>query len=215
MRWLVPRIGDAESAASARLRAEGNEVVEVTVGRIVRLPVVLPPCDWLVVTSRHAVRALAGLRRTGRPSLPEGAPAVGPRVAVVGPATAAAAAATGVSVAFRPSRSDSVTLLAELGPRLRPTDRVVRLKARNAADSLAALAAVCDYTAVDAYENVPVPLGPIDLSAYDAAYFTCSSSVERVLAVATGKTVCHAIGPSTQATLDRLGQGAGAGAFES
>lgn len=207
MRWLVPRIGDAESAAAARLRAEGNEVVEVTVGRIVRLPVVLPPCDWLVVTSRHAVRALAG--RTGRPSPPEGALAVGPRVAVVGPATAAAAAAAGVPVAFRPSRSDSVTLLAELGPRLRPTDRVVRLKARNAADSLAALAAVCDYTAVDAYENVPVPLGPIDLSAYDAAYFTCSSSVERVLAVATGKTVCHAIGPSTQATLDRLGQGAG------
>lgn len=213
MRWLVPRIGDAESAAAARLRAEGNEVVEVTVGRIVRLPVVLPPCDWLVVTSRHAVRALAG--RTGRPSPPEGALAVGPRVAVVGPATAAAAAAAGVSVAFRPSRSDSATLLAELGPRLRPTDRVVRLKARNAADSLAALAAVCDYTAVDAYENVPVPLGPIDLSAYDAAYFTCSSSVERVLAVATGKTVCHAIGPSTQATLDRLGQDAGAGAFES
>ena len=136
-------------------------------------------------------------------------------MAVVGPATAAAAAAAGVSVAFRPSRSDSATLLAELGPQLRPTDRVVRLKARNAADSLAALAAVCDYTAVDAYENVPVPLGPIDLSAYDAAYFTCSSSVERVLAVATGKTVCHAIGPSTQATLDRLGQGAGAGAFES
>ena len=213
MRWLVPRIGDAESAAVARLRAEGNEVVEVTVGRIVRLPVVLPPCDWLVVTSRHAVRALAG--RTGRPSPPEGALAVGPRVAVVGPATAAAAAAAGVSVAFRPSRSDSATLLAELGPRLRPTDRVVRLKASNAADSLAVLAAVCDYTAVDAYENVPVPLGPIDLSAYDAAYFTCSSSVERVLAVATGKTVCHAIGPSTQATLDRLGQGAGAGAFES
>ena len=96
MRWLVPRIGDAESAAAARLRAEGNEVVEVTVGRIVRLPVVLPPCDWLVVTSRHAVRALAGLRRTGRPSPPEGALAVGPRVAVVGPATAAAAAAAGV-----------------------------------------------------------------------------------------------------------------------
>lgn len=206
MRWLVPRIGDAESAAAARLRAEGHEVVEVTVGRIVNLPVTPPPCDWLVVTSRNAVPALAGLRRTGRPSPPGGmgALAVGPRVAVVGPATAAAVAAAGMPVAFRPSRPDAATLLAELGPRLKPTDRVVRLKARNAEDALAPLAAVCAYTAVDAYENVPVPLEPIDLSAYDAAYFTCSSSVERVFAVATGRTVCHAIGPSTQAALDRL-----------
>lgn len=198
MRWLVPRIGDAESAAAARLRAEGHEVVEVTVGRIVNLSVTPPPCDWLVVTSRNAVPALAGLRRTGHPS---------PCVAVVGPTTAGAVETAGLSVAFCPSRPDAATLLAELGPQLKPTDRVVRLKARNAEDALAPLAAVCAYTAVDAYENVPVPLEPIDLSAYDAAYFTCSSSVARVFAVATGRTVCHAIGPSTQAALDRLGSG--------
>ena len=224
MRWLVPRIGDSESAAAARLRAEGHAVVEVTVGRIVNLPVAVPPCDWLVVTSRHAVPALADLRRTGRPSPPGGALAIGPgalaigpggaigpgamaiglRVAVVGPTTAAAVEAAGFPVAFRPSRPDGAALLAELGPLLKATDRVVRLKARNAADSLAPLADLCSYTAIDAYENVPVPLEPIDLSAYDAAYFTCSSSVERVFAVATGKTVCRAIGPATQAALDRF-----------
>ena len=189
MKWLVPRIGDAESSAAARLRAEGHEVVELTVGRIERLSVDLPPCDWLILTSRHAVLS------------PRQA---SPRLAVIGSATAEAARAAGWTVDFQPSRPDSATLLAELTPKLGSADRVVRLKARNADDSLAPLAAACRYAALDAYENVPVPLAPVDLSAYDAAYFSCSSSVERVFAVATGRTQCHAIGPATQATLDRI-----------
>lgn len=193
MKWLVPRIGDGESSAAARLRAEGHEVVEVTVGRIVPLPVVIPPCEWLILTSRHAVPACSGSGSSG--------PCGSPRLAVIGEATAAAARAAGLAVSFLPSRPDSATLLSEIVPQLKPSDRVVRLKPRHAPDSLSALAGVCAYATLDAYENVAVPLDPIDLSAYDAAFFTCSSSVERVFAVSTGATSCHAIGPSTQSAL--------------
>lgn len=192
VRWLVPKIGDGPSAVAARLRAEGHEVVELTVGRIVPLPAEVPAGEWLVVTSRHAV-----------PAIPSGCAA---RVAVIGKATAAAVEAAGFAVAFRPSSPDSATFVREFAAVVKPQERVVRLKARNAADSLAALAACSQYCAVDVYENALVPLtGPIDLSRYDAAYFTCPSAVERVFAVSTGTTACHAIGPTTAARLSRLG----------
>ena len=59
---------------------------------------------------------------------------------------------------------------------------------------------------VDVYRNEEVALaGPIDLGAYDAALFTCASSVRRIFARATGSTLAAAIGPKTAAALEKAG----------
>jgi len=59
---------------------------------------------------------------------------------------------------------------------------------------------------IDVYRNGDVPLSePIDLSKYDAAFFTCASSVRRVFAKATGATRTLAIGKKTAAALADVG----------
>lgn len=115
--------------------------------------------------------------------LAEGVPS-GVRLAAVGGRTAQALRAQGLAVDFIPSVATAEALRAELAEHA-PGARVHFFKG---------------------YENRPVPLaGPIDLGAYDAAYFTCASSVERVFAQATGVTRCYAIGPTTAAALRRHG----------
>ena len=59
---------------------------------------------------------------------------------------------------------------------------------------------------VDVYRNEDVPLaGSLDLSQYDAAFFTCASSVRRIFARATGATRTLAIGRKTAAALRAAG----------
>ena len=59
---------------------------------------------------------------------------------------------------------------------------------------------------VDVYRNEEVSVaGPIDLSHYDGAFFTCASSVRRIFAQATGTVRTFAIGPKTAAALERVG----------
>ena len=59
---------------------------------------------------------------------------------------------------------------------------------------------------IDVYRNEPVAIGgTIDLSRYDAALFTCASSVRRVCAYATGMTRAVVIGPKTAAALAGTG----------
>lgn len=65
---------------------------------------------------------------------------------------------------------------------------------------------VAGVTSVDVYRNEEIPLdGPLDLSGYDAAFFTCASSVRRIFAQATGATRTLAIGRKTAAALRRAG----------
>ena len=55
---------------------------------------------------------------------------------------------------------------------------------------------------IDVYRNDEIAIGrTIDLSQYDAAFFTCASSVRRILAKAVGSTRALAIGPKTAAAL--------------
>jgi len=57
---------------------------------------------------------------------------------------------------------------------------------------------------IDVYRNEEVLIErEIDLSAYDAAFFTCASSVRRVSARATGSTLALSIGPKTSAALKK------------
>jgi siroheme synthase-like protein len=188
VKCLVVKTGDEESSVTQRLRAEGNQVDELTVGRIVELSPVLPPSDWVVVTSRHAAFATAGRR-----------------VAAIGPRTADAVEKAGGKVAFCAAEANSASFLEEFSKVVKPKDRVVRLKPQGVSDTLKRLANMCDYVCVDAYVNNPVPLPQVvDLSLYDAAYFTSPSAVERLSNVAAGRTKCHAIGPSTEAALSKV-----------
>ena len=58
---------------------------------------------------------------------------------------------------------------------------------------------------IDVYRNEEIPLATtIDLSKYDAAFFTCASSVRRVCARSVGSTVALAIGPKTAAALEKF-----------
>ena len=59
---------------------------------------------------------------------------------------------------------------------------------------------------IDVYRNEEVALsGTVDLAKYDAAFFTCASSVRRICAKAVGATVALAIGPKTAAALAGTG----------
>ncbi len=185
MKYLVVKTGGGESSVARRLRAEGEEVDELTVGRIEPLTPDVPDCEWVVLTSRNAAFAAASRR-----------------VAAIGPETARAAEEAGAEVAFLPSRADSATFIAEFSKVVKPSDRVVRLKPKGSEDSLAALAEFCRYDALDAYENVALDLpGTVDLTSYDAAYFTSPSAVERLSPVVCGTTDCRAIGPATAQAL--------------
>jgi len=65
---------------------------------------------------------------------------------------------------------------------------------------------VAGVTSVDVYRNEEVPLpASLDLSKYEAAFFTCASSVRRVYAQATGATRALAIGRKTAAALAKAG----------
>ena len=58
---------------------------------------------------------------------------------------------------------------------------------------------------INVYRNEEIPLATtIDLSKYDAAFFTCASSVRRVCARSVGSTVALAIGPKTAAALEKF-----------
>ena len=59
---------------------------------------------------------------------------------------------------------------------------------------------------IDVYRNDEVPLpDEIDLGRYDAAFFTCASSVRRICAKSVGSTLALSIGPKTAKALEDTG----------
>lgn len=198
-RILVPTVGESSETVDW-LRALGAEVDVVQVGRIEQVGGCRSEVgDWLVFTSRNGFLPFDAefcekIRRQGV------------RVAVIGRSTLRALEEKGLSADFVASESTGGCLCAELAKILTKGDVVVHPTAENAPDSLAKLAEVCDYRAVAVYRNEAVALPEkIDLSRYDAAVYTCASSVRRLLAASTGSTRSLAIGPTTRRALEELG----------
>ena len=178
MRCLLPIVGPV-SRLSELLRARGADVVEVQVGEIVPVPTEIPVgTEWVTVVSQNSVPELVrtlNARNCG---------CLRPKIAAVGGKTATALRSVGLTVDFLPSVATAEALRAELHRR-EPSARIFDFKG---------------------YENRPVPLaGTIDLADFTDVYFTCASSVDRLLQNARGATRCHAIGPSTSAALRRRG----------
>lgn len=176
MTCLVPTLSSDASRLAALLRAEGVRVDELQVGRIVPLSVAIPSdAAWIAVTSQNSIPSLSGALRAHGPV----------RIAAVGKKTAAALESAGIPVSFVPSVPTSASLHSELSDLLPSGTRIFDFKG---------------------YENEPVEIEEtVDLARYDAAVFTCASSVDRLFAHATGMTRCCAIGPSTSLALQRYG----------
>ena len=213
MKLVLPTIGPEPSRLAALLRERGHEVAEIEVGRIVYYPEALKPIDLsefshIVVTSRHARRVL----------VPEKSPQVCCRGLVVSPQSCC----RGLVVAPQPVPDD--TQVIEIGSRtsaefirylreILPGDaKILRLKAKNCADSLAELANFYDYRAVEVYENVETvgdcPRGGDNkptTTSFDAAVFTCASNARRFMKLGISVGRAYAIGETTAAELRRRG----------
>lgn len=208
-RVVVTRAAEQAGPLVELLRAEGAEVVEVPLIRIVepadggaalaRSLASLERYDWLVVTSPNGARAV----REALADRPLGAP----QVAAVGPATAAE---LGRPVELVPERSVAEGLL-EVMPSAPPGGRVLLPQADGARAALAEglRAAGWQVDAVEAYRTVPVDPDPGLLAEAEAAdaLLLASGSAARAWAAATARTPRHVvtIGPVTSEVARDLG----------
>lgn len=167
--------------------------------------------QWMTVTSRNAVTAMADLARTAGTTLAEAHPAA--TVAAVGPATLAACVEAGLTVALVPpggSAAELVQLMPEGSGRvLAPLGN---LAAPTLKQGLAAKG--WDVDVVQAYRTVdgagmdPVTADALRAGAVDAVVLTSGSVAERFAAQcpdAAPATRVIAIGATTAATATAAG----------
>lgn len=168
--------------------------------------------DWLAVTSRNALTALAAAATDADRDLAEPMPAR--RLAVVGDATARASAAMGLSVALRPSGQQSAAGLVAEFPE--GSGRVLTPVGNLAGDALMRGLTRKGWTvdAVEAYRTVDGPgMGDDDVDhvaagAFDAVVLTSGSVARRFAAqcprVAQGVRLV-AIGATTASAARKAG----------
>lgn len=175
--------------------------------------------DWVVITSRHAVNALAGAAEgTGR-TLADAAGGCHARWAAVGPSTARTMRAAGLGVASMPTTSTGAAL-AEAIP-LDAGTRVLVLRGDLAddrlPDRLTERGGVVTTRVVYRTREAPMTSVPLIIGALgrppSAVVMTSPSTVRGWLALAAAAGVtaiarsipCVAVGPSTAAEIHRLG----------
>ena len=145
------------------------------------------------------------------------------RCAVIGQKTAEKLREYGICADFMPEHSNSTNLAQELKEYLDQEFRGDPFKraviwyptAKNAKDNLVdTLLSFCDCGRLNVYENVPCPMEvPVDKDVYDAIFFTCASSAERMLGslkpqereTLASVTDIYSIGPKCSAALGELG----------
>ena len=172
--------------------------------------------DWVVFTSTNAVNVVAGRLDTLQLS-PEHRATI--RVAAVGAATGDAAAAAGLTVDLVPVVANAEALVTELGPRIKPGDRV--LYPRSAIgrdvvpDRLQETGAV--VLALDVYRTEPeldVDAGTVDAirsGDIDAIVATSPSSLRNLIALLGADrhrvpdVPVFCVGPVTAAAAEELG----------
>ena len=184
----LTRAEDGSDRLASRLRSAGFRVVECP---LIRFEAIAGPAlradayDWLVLTSRTAVREL--FRRLDGPL---------PNVAVIGPGTAEALRSHGVEPALVASRSTQEGLLEELPT---PAGRVLFAGAEDARPLLARELAA---DVVPLYRTVarhPETFPDADLVVLS------SPSAARALAALRTDLPCVSIGPATSAEARRNG----------
>ncbi|MCM1107322.1 MAG: uroporphyrinogen-III C-methyltransferase [Blautia sp.] len=218
-RFLLPKIGDAPSELGVMLRRQGARVDELSVGRIVRIPVIYAPryfdgLDWLVFTSKNGVNAFfenlfaSGLDVRAVAHM---------RIAAVGRATAEVLRGYCLQADFICSAQNGAALGGELTARLAGESRVLYPCAGETVGELERiLEAHCKLEKSCVYRNEKYNeelTNKIMLENYDAVLFTCASNARRLLrgqpaAVRkrlSAKGSVYSIGRTTSAALAELG----------
>lgn len=187
---LIPKVGENTTKLAKLLRSRGMEPEEIQVGKIVYrdLNCTKEECqkaDWLVFTSRHGVAGF--FRQLMKWGLDVRALA-GCRIAAIGEKTGECLRAKGICPDLVPPQANGKSMAEALRKQLTGTETVWYLKAGKTDDSLTEiLSDVCQLMELVVYENQEVPFElPQDMASYDRIYFTCASSVERLLGKMNG-----------------------------
>ncbi len=179
----------------------------------------LDDADWVVITSRHAVDALAGAAvRGGRP-FAEVAREAGARWAAVGPSSARALRSAGIEVDVTPSAPTGLSLAEAIPITTGARVLVIRgdLADDRLPDRLSGRGATVTSMVVYRTREAPQTSLPLIVDALrrppSAIVLTSPSTVRGWLALAAAAGVtavaraipCVAVGPSTAAEIRRLG----------
>jgi uroporphyrinogen-III synthase len=188
IRVALTRAAGGNEELARRLTAAGLEPVECPLIAIEPLPgppLDLDPYDWLVLTSRHGVEALAARGWTGEAN-----------VAAIGPGTAAAARERGLDPELVPDVSTQEGLVAGFPP---DPGRVLFAGAEDARDHL-----VRELGADLVLLYRTVPIAPDRFPSVDLVVLA-SASAARAFAALDLATPTVSIGPVTSAAAREAG----------
>lgn len=222
-RYLIPKIGKRNSELTRKLEEAGAVAEELQVGEIVHLvqnitAEQLQEVDWLVFTSKNGVEAFfENLFRSGLDLRALGKV----KAAVIGSQTAARLREYGIAADLIPEAFHSDAFKSGLAKTLKGTETIWYLKAANADDGLKKyftekVLQNGTFVELEVYDNRLVEVPSLDttvLSTYDGVFFTCASSVERLMkhvsdeikAVWMKKDGIYSIGPKSSEALKRCG----------
>ena len=224
-KYLVAKIGQEPSRLTAMLREKGAQVRECRVGEIMGIPAKysrteLENVDILIFTSANAVTYF--MRNVFASGLDARALSHA-KAAVIGQKTQQKLKEYGICADFIPEHANSKAFAKELKgyvEQMFQGNPFKRAKvwypmAKNAKEQLVdELLEFCDCGRLDVYENVPCPMElPEELTDFDALFFTCASSAERLLKGQEPKVIekmgehtkIYSIGPKCSAALSGLG----------
>lgn len=217
-RYLAPKIGTEPSRLAMLLRNRGAYVREVQVGKIVYKSCKLERekwKDWIVFTSGNGIDGFfACLKENGL----DARALFGCKIAVIGEKTGKKLEEYGILPDFIPKESNSDALWEELKEIFEKEGRKMSVGYPCAASVNKAameeinqkLCGICCVEEIPIYENEAVKIEKSELEGveWDAVFYTCASSAQR-LAEVFGKTLFNAaavsIGKKCSEKLKELG----------
>ncbi len=215
-RYLVTKVGEEISFLTNVLREQGAYVTEVQTGEIKFFsdavkPELLSWADWIVLTSRHGVEAFFASAKAQKIDVRT---LSNKKFAVVGRKTAETLEEHDIYADLIPMSFDSESLRKGLEGAVKPEEHIlygIPTGGRNKEISI--LREQYSVQELCLYENRECCLQK-KLQEYDGAFFTCASSVTRLLGklkeeelepFRTGRTEAISIGKHTTWELERFG----------
>ena len=214
-RYLIPKIGKADTRLSELLRQQGAAVDEIQVGVIKEKKIEFQAeqfwdVNWLVFTSRHGVDAFFHNLKENRLDVRCLSHC---KIAAVGGKTAEALETYGIYADLVPEKYHSDALLEVLRECVSKEEKVWYLKAADVKNHLwGELEKICRFEEIEVYENAAIEPDVKNIkmiAAYDGILFTCASSARRLLSACGTEeiedTVVYSIGPKTTECLTEWG----------
>lgn len=218
-KYLVPRIGSNPSLLEEKLCNYGAYVRGLKVGEIVSIvcPIEkeeLQKVNWIIFTSKNGVNAFFTNLQAAKL---DSRCLANAKIAVIGSETENYLKRYGLHADLIPEEFHSDALCEVLLEKVVKTDMVWYPKAVNADDTIGRkLRGSCDFTEILVYENRSIEHITIDqefVNIYDGVFFTCESSVKRVIELLNGvipdrwkeSGTVISIGPKCSAALKNYG----------